>query len=477
MARRRTKKRTHNLHTTKPKTPTGEQPLHAALKDKTPKSMVIRIGASEVGPSISQLVLDTRKMMEPHTAIRLKERKSNKLRDYTTMAGPLGVTQLLLFSRNPSSGSTTLRIARTPRGPTLHFRVKKYSLCKDILRSMKRPKTPTGKEYLSPPLLVMNNFTTTPSTPGGRAPPHEALIISMFQSLFPAISAQHTPVSSIRRVMLLNRIPKTSAANIPEAERSDSDYLIDLRHYSISTKPLGLSRALKRLNAAEKIISKSSSTTKTKGGKGTVPNLGKLEDISEYMLDPSLAASGYTSESEIDDDAEIEVLPSSTKNLGKRKRTTGTTTLASGAEKHAVKLTEIGPRMMLELVKIEEGLADGKVLYHSFVEKTRKEEKELEERWRERKKVREERRKVQEENVRRKKEELEARKRKKVGEVGEEEGREEEAVEEEESNEDDIIDYVKSEDEGRSNGGEVEGSEDDEEGEWGDEDEMDEEGD
>lgn len=72
MARRRTKKRTHNLGSAKPKTATGEQPLNAVLKDKIPKSMVIRIGAGEVGPSISQLVLDTRKMMEPHTAVRLK---------------------------------------------------------------------------------------------------------------------------------------------------------------------------------------------------------------------------------------------------------------------------------------------------------------------------------------------------------------------------------------------------------------------
>lgn len=72
MARRRTKKRTHTLVSGKPKSATGEQPLNVALKDKIPKSMVIRIGAGEVGPSISQLVLDTRKMMEPHTAIRLR---------------------------------------------------------------------------------------------------------------------------------------------------------------------------------------------------------------------------------------------------------------------------------------------------------------------------------------------------------------------------------------------------------------------
>ena len=37
-----------------------------------PKSMVIRMGAGEVGPSVSQLVQDVRRMMEPATASRLK---------------------------------------------------------------------------------------------------------------------------------------------------------------------------------------------------------------------------------------------------------------------------------------------------------------------------------------------------------------------------------------------------------------------
>ena len=74
MARRRTKKRTH-VGAPKPKA-NGEQPLNAQLNpNKIPKTMVIRIGAGEVGPSISQLVLDTRKMMEPHTAIRLQVRR------------------------------------------------------------------------------------------------------------------------------------------------------------------------------------------------------------------------------------------------------------------------------------------------------------------------------------------------------------------------------------------------------------------
>ncbi len=38
--------------------------------------------------------------------------------------------------------------------------------------------------------------------------------------------------------------------------------------------------------------------------------------------------------------------------------------------KFCVRLTEIGPRMTMRLVKIEEGVGEGEVLYHQFIKKT-----------------------------------------------------------------------------------------------------------
>lgn len=100
---------------------------------------------------MSQLVKDVRAMMEPGTAARLKERKNNRLRDYVTMAGPLGVSHLMLFSRS-EHGNTNMRLAVTPRGPTFHFNVEKYSLCKDVRKALKHAKN-VSKGYLSPPLV------------------------------------------------------------------------------------------------------------------------------------------------------------------------------------------------------------------------------------------------------------------------------------------------------------------------------------
>lgn len=68
MAKRRTKKRTH----VGARNPVSQGTGKASAGGRSPKSMVLRIGAGEVGPSVSQLVKDVRAMMEPDTASRLK---------------------------------------------------------------------------------------------------------------------------------------------------------------------------------------------------------------------------------------------------------------------------------------------------------------------------------------------------------------------------------------------------------------------
>jgi ribosome biogenesis protein SSF1/2 len=69
------------------------------------------------------------------------------------MAGPLGVTHMMLFSRTESG--VNLRIARTPRGPTLHFKIHSYSLAKDIRKNLKGPKVSVNG-FLNLPLVCPN---------------------------------------------------------------------------------------------------------------------------------------------------------------------------------------------------------------------------------------------------------------------------------------------------------------------------------
>ena len=246
----------------------------------------------------------------------------------------------------------------------------------------------------------MNNFMSPASEKesGKKVPRHlESLTTTVFQSLFPPISPQTTPLSSIRRVLLLNREPCM--------DEDDASYTINIRHYAITTKAVGLSRPLRRLNAAEKLLQSK------KARKGGLPNLGKLEDIADYMIGEDGA--GYmtdaTSGSEIETDAEVEVVETRAKKLSSKRqrekprdRKKGEA-YNNGVEKRAVKLVELGPRLRLRMTKVEEGICGGKVMWHEYVTKSREEERELDEVWEKRRREKEERRRLQRENVERKK--------------------------------------------------------------------------
>jgi len=249
----------------------------------------------------------------------------------------------------------------------------------------------------------MNNFNSPASDEESKnkIPKHlESLTTTIFQSLFPPISPQTTPLSSIRRVMLLNREPAK--------DKDDNSYTLNLRHYAITTKATGLSKPLRRLNAAEKLMHSQSSAKSKKGG---LPNLGKLEDIADYMIGGD--GEGYmtdaTSGSEVDTDAEVEVVETRTKKiLSKRQKDRpraggkdrGT---RNGVEKRAVKLVELGPRMKLRMTKVEEGVCNGKVMWHEYIHKSKEEVKELDQKWEKRRQEKEMRKKIQKENVEKKK--------------------------------------------------------------------------
>lgn len=249
----------------------------------------------------------------------------------------------------------------------------------------------------------MNNFVSPASEDDSKnkIPRHlESLTTTIFQSLFPPISPQATPLSSIRRVLLLNREPTKGD--------DDGSYTLNLRHYAITTKSTGLSKPLRRLNAAEKLMH---SQKAGKGKKGGLPNLGRLEDIADYMIGGD--GEGYitdaTSGSEVDTDAEVEVVETRTKKiLSKRQRdrlsddrkNRGT---RNGVEKRAVKLVELGPRMKLRMTKVEEGVCNGKIMWHEYIHKSKEEMKELDKKWEKRRQEKEARKKIQKENVERKK--------------------------------------------------------------------------
>lgn len=369
---------------------------------KIPKSFVIKSG--DVGKSINQLVKEIRGVLEPNTASRLRERKKNKLPDFLALTSTLGLTHIVIFTR--STNHVNMRLARTPKGPTLHFRVERYSLMSDLKNSSKRIGNLVNTHKV-PPLLVLNGFEQD-------SKPHK-LMTQLFQSLFPPLDVSNLPLSQARRLLLLSYNP---------ASRT-----IDMRHYEITVKPYGVSKRVRR------VVPGASTTNK-------LPNLSNVQDISQYILgqDNSGYESAATSDSEVESEVDESGQPVRVVQLAEDFVGRGN----KKDEKRAIKLKEIGPRLELSLVKITTGLAgsqpkkhgmggnnEGEVLFHEYINKSKKEVKDLAKKHTERKAEIARRRKEQEANVDRKRKDKEARKAK-----GEDVEEEDEEVDEEEVDDD-----------------------------------------
>ncbi|KAM4880215.1 suppressor of SWI4 1 homolog isoform 1-T1 [Sylvia borin] len=313
-----------------------------------PHSFVFPRG--RVGKNLRSLVRDLRRVLEPFTARNLQVRRSNSLRDLVAVAGPLGVTQFLVLSKSQSG--INLKLFRLPGGPTLTFKVLQYSLVRDVVSALKRHRM-HEQQFLHPPLLVLGNF--------GAPQIHVKLMASMFQGMFPALNVHKLNLNSIRRCLLISY----------NAEAQ----LLEFRHYSVRVLPVGLSRGIRKI-LQEKF-----------------PNLGGTEDISDL-----LTGRVALSESEAEPDGTQNVLELPQNCAGRGNTVT---------QQSAIRLTEIGPRLTLQLVKVEEGLGQGNVLYHGLAPKSEAELQRLVARKEQQLQVKAERRRRQEQNVERKRQQRE----------------------------------------------------------------------
>jgi hypothetical protein len=62
---------------------------------------------------LGDLESDLRRMMLPNTASSLRENKRNSLKDFVSVAGPLGVSHFLMLTATEKA--TYLRVAKAPR--------------------------------------------------------------------------------------------------------------------------------------------------------------------------------------------------------------------------------------------------------------------------------------------------------------------------------------------------------------------------
>lgn len=306
MAGRRKKRRTHII----------KEETSTTSKRRVPKSIVVTCGICE--KSLTQLVLDYRKVMEPNTASKLKERKSNKLKDYQAIAGPLGVSHFMLFTQTEEN--LNFRFAVFPNGPTLYYRIDEYCLVKDVVAAQLRPHSP-GLGYQTSPLVVLSGFDMEN--------PEQKLECTILQNSFPTVSPSQVKLSNIRRIVLFHRTTNTPK---PENTENANSIIVQMRHYLITVKESGSAAKLeKRLREAINV------------------DLSQFNDLSEFLQQTD----DKTSESEMEDSNSKVILAQNYHGEENKKN-----------NQSRIKLVELGPRLDLQLVKITEGLNTGKVLFH-----------------------------------------------------------------------------------------------------------------
>lgn len=105
--------------------------------------------------------------------------------------------------------------------------------------------------------MVLHNFSQSDES-------HVKLMRTTFQHMFPSISVKTVKLPECRRVVLFHYHPE--------------DGTVEMRHYAVRATPSGVSKSIKKLLDAK------------------LPDLGKLEDVSEFI--DSTDAQGMASDSE-----------------------------------------------------------------------------------------------------------------------------------------------------------------------------------
>ena len=290
------------------------------------RNAVLHFGASS--SLLEQLIVDWRKALFPVTPYSFtaayKKQDKIKLSELKTGLGEGHVSHVHLFHLNQSG--MTLRIARMPCGPTLLFRVESFERMRDVMGAQTRSYGADQRLYRHPPLVILNKF---PYEHRSAAPPAEKaafLAGEMFRSLFPANVVEGASKDrKMKRVLLFSRVQTDSG-----------EVLIDTRHYAIIGKS-----ATKKQRAMDLLQ------------KGKVPRLlmhklqqsgGSYDDFIKGIDDRDC---GFTTDT--DGEGEVIQLPEDTSFGGYRNEC-------------RIKLVEIGPRLSLRLLSIEEGVCSGKVI-------------------------------------------------------------------------------------------------------------------
>ena len=172
-------------------------------------TMVISLG--EVGTGVKDLVADLKKVLNPFSFNKLKARSKNKLKDFVDAATPLGAKMLILLRNHLDD--ITLSLAKFPRGPTMHFDVKRFCTMSDIHRADMQNTVPFNKQEKADPFLVLSGFSESDE---------DQALTAMFQGLFPSILVGALNLNYMKRVVSVTK----------------EGSIIQIRHYKVTKRDL-----------------------------------------------------------------------------------------------------------------------------------------------------------------------------------------------------------------------------------------------
>ena len=124
--------------------------------------------------------------------------------------------------------------------------------------------TPAAVDNYSP-LVVLHNFSQSDES-------HVKLMRTTFQHMFPSISVKTVKLPECRRVVLFHYHPE--------------DGTVEMRHYAVRATPTGINKSIKKLLEAK------------------IPDLGRLDDVSEFVDGTELNSIASDSEGE-DDNSKV----------------------------------------------------------------------------------------------------------------------------------------------------------------------------
>jgi len=329
----------------------GDTEVSEREKKNTPRCFVLRRGV--VGDRVKRLVQDFRDVMSPNAAVKLKETRLNRIEDFIAVAGHFHVTHLVLFTCTKLN--TWMKIVKIPHGPTLTFKVNSFSLIADIRAQQKKP-AHGPKDLLYAPLQVLHGFGKKGDD--GKKAQIVQLTSDMLRGLFPPVDVPTFNQAHCRRVVFFGH----------EGGEQDT---VQFRHFSIQRRATGLQRGVTKLMST-----------------GKIPSMGRYGDVADFVL-----GGGGATESEFEGGEEVPNM-----HWYKKGRV-------------AIRLRECGPRLQLQLIKAQEGVLSGNVLYHRWTTKTPSQIQVLQEKARQKEKLKERNAKIEGEYHKLQADKLEAKKR------------------------------------------------------------------